>query len=133
MNNGQRDTPQSSSEIILYQTEDVRNRIEVRLENETVWLTQQHMAELFQTTQQNVSLHIRNVYEEGELHSEATHEEFLCPGSKMEVLCRDILAADKPLYTFDHPANAAILDAGAKRIDMLPLSDFRGAARERDR
>ncbi len=66
-----------SSEIILYQTEDGRNRIEVRLENESVWLTQQLMADLFQTTQQNVSLHIRNIYEEGELAPEATHKDFL--------------------------------------------------------
>jgi hypothetical protein len=71
------DSPQPSSEIVLYQTEDGRNRIEVRLENETVWLTQQHMAELFQTTQQNISLHVRNIYEEGELCTEATHKEFL--------------------------------------------------------
>jgi hypothetical protein len=49
------------SSIMLYQTEDGRSRIEVRLENETVWLTQQLMAELFQTTQQNISLHVRNV------------------------------------------------------------------------
>jgi len=44
------------SELILYQTEDNRTRIEVRLENETVWLTQKLLAELFQTTKQNVSL-----------------------------------------------------------------------------
>ena len=44
---------------------------------ETVWLTQQHMAELFQTTQQNVSLHLQNIYEEGELERGATHKEFL--------------------------------------------------------
>ena len=66
-----------SSEIILYQTEDGRNKIEVRLENETVWLTQQLMAELFQTTQQNISLHIQNIYAEGELRPEATHKDFL--------------------------------------------------------
>lgn len=66
-----------SSKIILYQTEDGRSRIEVRLENETVWLTQQLMAELLQTTQQNISLHIRNIYAEGELSSEATHKDFL--------------------------------------------------------
>jgi hypothetical protein len=72
-----REPPVLSSEIILYQTEDGRNRIEVRLENETVWLTQQLMAELFQTTQQNISLHIRNIYEENELRSDATHKEFL--------------------------------------------------------
>jgi hypothetical protein len=65
------------SELILYQTEDNRTRIEVRLENETVWLTQNQMAELFQTTQQNISLHLQNIYEEGELQPEATHKEFL--------------------------------------------------------
>jgi predicted Rossmann fold nucleotide-binding protein DprA/Smf involved in DNA uptake len=46
------------------------------------------------------------------------------PGSKMESLCRDILAAGKPLYTFDHPANAALLAAGARRVDTLRLPDF---------
>jgi hypothetical protein len=65
------------SEIVLYQTEDGRTRLEVKLENETVWLTQGQMAELFQTTQQNISLHLQNLYEEGELTAEATHKEFL--------------------------------------------------------
>ena len=65
------------SEIVLYQTEDGRTRLEVKLENETVWLTQNQMAELFQTTQQNISLHLQNLYEEGELTVEATHKEFL--------------------------------------------------------
>src|SRR6266478_4535987 len=69
--------PEPKSEIILYQTDDNRTRIEVRLENETVWLTQNQMAELFQTTQQNISLHLQNLYEEGELQAEATHKEFL--------------------------------------------------------
>ncbi len=66
-----------SSAIVLYQTEDGRSRVEVRLENETVWLTQNLMAELYQTTQQNISLHIRNIYAEGELTPKATHKEFL--------------------------------------------------------
>ena len=66
-----------ASEMILYQTDDNQTRIEVRLENETVWLTQAQMAELFQTTQQNVSLHIQNIYEEGELTPETTHKESL--------------------------------------------------------
>jgi hypothetical protein len=65
------------SEIVLYQTEDGRTRLEVKLENETVWLTQGQLAELFQTTQQNISLHLQNLYEEGELTAEATHKEFL--------------------------------------------------------
>lgn len=77
MTENPKNSPMPSSEIILYQTEDGRSRIEVRLENETVWLTQQLMAELFQTTQQNISLHIQNIYAEGELGSEATHKDFL--------------------------------------------------------
>ena len=52
-------------------------KVEVRLENETVWLTQQQLADLFQTTQQNISLHLQNIYEEGELQRGATHKEFL--------------------------------------------------------
>jgi len=65
------------SELILCQTEDNRTRIEVRLENETVWLSLNQMAELFQTTKQNVSLHIQNIYAEGELRREATVKEYL--------------------------------------------------------
>lgn len=53
------------SDLILYQTEDGRTRIQCRFADETVWLNQSQMAELFQTTQQNVSLHVRNIYEEG--------------------------------------------------------------------
>jgi len=66
-----------SSEILFYQTEDGRNRIEVRLEDNTVWLSQSLMAELFQTTKQNISLHIQNIYAEGELVREGTVKEYL--------------------------------------------------------
>lgn len=69
--------PSPGPAIILYKTEDGRSRVEVRLDHDTVWLTQNLMAELFQTTQQNISLHVRNIYEEGELTPEATHKEYL--------------------------------------------------------
>jgi len=69
--------PEKSSEFLLYRTDDGRVKLEVRLENETVWLTQQMMADLFQTTKQNISLHIQNIYEEGELNHEATVKDFL--------------------------------------------------------
>ena len=68
---------ETSGEFLLYQTEDGQVRLDVRLQDETVWLTQPLMAELFQTTQQNISQHIRNIFEEGELTSEATHKKFL--------------------------------------------------------
>jgi hypothetical protein len=67
----------SHSEIIFYQTGNGRSRIEVRLENETVWLTQQLMTELFQRTKQNISLHLQNIYDQGELPREATVKESL--------------------------------------------------------
>jgi hypothetical protein len=64
-------------QFLVYRAEDGRMQIDVRLENESVWLTQQQMAELFQTTQQNISLHIQNIYQEAELRQEATHKESL--------------------------------------------------------
>lgn len=67
----------SKGEVLVYQSDDGRIRLDVRLQDETVWLTQPLMAELFQTTQQNVSQHIQNIYEEGELHQEATHKKIL--------------------------------------------------------
>ena len=68
---------QSQSQMLLYQTTDGATRLEVRLEDETVWLTQNQMAELFQTSVPNVSMHIRNIFAEGELQPVATVKEFL--------------------------------------------------------
>ena len=55
---------ENKSEILIYQTLNGDTKIDVLVENETVWLSQVQMAELFQTTKQNVSLHIKNVYDE---------------------------------------------------------------------
>ena len=67
----------SNNQIIIYQTEDGQTQVDVRLENETVWLTQAQMVELFQTTKQNVSLHVGNVFKEGELEQKSTVKEYL--------------------------------------------------------
>ena len=64
-------------QVLVYQAEGGQLKIDVRLEEETVWLTQAHMAELFQTTVPNVSMHLRNVFAEGELQTVATVKEFL--------------------------------------------------------
>jgi len=69
--------PKSNSEIVLYQTVDGRTRIECRFEQETVWMTQALMAELFQTTPQNITLHLRAIYAEGELNETATCKDYL--------------------------------------------------------
>ena len=68
---------QNKSELILYQTEDGKTRLEVRLQDETVWLTQKMMADLFQTTIPNVNMHIKNVFDERELDRKATIKNFL--------------------------------------------------------
>jgi len=64
------------SEILIYQTDDGKTRIEVRLDNETVWLSQKLMAELFQVSVPTVNEHIRNLYDEGELQPTATIRKF---------------------------------------------------------
>lgn len=68
---------ENNSQIIIYQTENGQTKLEVRLENETVWLTQKLMADLFQTTPQNITTHLKNIFEEGELKEEATCKDFL--------------------------------------------------------
>lgn len=65
-----------ANEIILYQPDDTL-ALDVRVEDESVWLTQSQMAELFQATKQNISLHIKNIYKEGELEEMATVKEYL--------------------------------------------------------
>ncbi|MDV0445805.1 hypothetical protein MmiAt1_14020 [Methanimicrococcus sp. At1] len=57
----------ANSEFIIYQTEDGQTKVDVRMENETVWLTQAQMVELFQSSKTNISEHIRHIFEEGEL------------------------------------------------------------------
>lgn len=64
-------------ELILYQTADNKTTLDVRFENETVWLTQAQMVDLFDATKQNVSLHINNIFKEGELTPQATVKEYL--------------------------------------------------------
>ncbi|MFH1532778.1 MAG: RhuM family protein [Pseudomonadota bacterium] len=64
-------------DIVLYQPQEGSGQIRVLVEGETVWLTQNLLAELYQTTKQNISLHIKNIYEDGELAPEATVKKYL--------------------------------------------------------
>lgn len=68
---------QPGGELLLYQTEDGRTRIECRFEHETLWLTQAQMADLFQTTPQNITLHLKAIYAEGEQSEAATCKSYL--------------------------------------------------------
>ena len=74
MNN---DLTNSQNNIIIYTTDDGQARIEVRLEDENVWLTQNAMAELFDTTRNNITMHIKNIFAEGELEEKSVSKESL--------------------------------------------------------
>jgi hypothetical protein len=67
----------NNRELVIYQSEDGKSRVQVRLEDDSAWLTQQQIAELFETTKQNVSLHVQHIYEDGELQKEATVKYYL--------------------------------------------------------
>ena len=72
-------------EIIIYQIDEESTRIEVRLEEETVWLTQAQLCELFQKSKATISEHIKNVFEEGELDASATVRNFRTVQTKVNV------------------------------------------------
>jgi hypothetical protein len=69
--------PPPASSLVLYRTEDCRTRIQCRIDGDTIWLTQAQLAELYQTTPQNITQHLKAIYAEGELAQEATCKPFL--------------------------------------------------------
>ena len=77
MSNKNSDLTVNNSQFLIYQTEQGETKIDVRFQDETVWLTQKTMAELFQVKPQNITMHLKNIFEEGELQETATCKEFL--------------------------------------------------------
>ena len=71
------DTHIDKGEIIIYLPDDKSTQLEVRIDEETVWLTQAQIVELFSSTKQNISLHINNIFKEGELNQNSTVKEYL--------------------------------------------------------
>ncbi len=106
------------SEIVLYQTEDGGNRIHVRLENETVWLTQKHMAELFQKDVRTINEHIQNILDEGELQADSVIRKFR------------ITAGDGKTYDTNHYNLDVIISIGY-RVKSPRGTQFRQWATQR--
>lgn len=101
-----------NNQIIMYQTEDGLTKIDVTFEDETVWLNQAQMAELFQTTKQNISYHINNCFKEGELNETSVVKDFLTT------------AADgKPYNT--HYYNLDVIISVGYRVKSLRGTQFR--------
>ena len=106
---------ENNDDIIIYQTEDGVTRIEVRLENETVWLTQQQISELFQRERSVITKHINNVFEEGELDEE----------SNVQIL--HIANSDRPVKLY----NLDVIISVGYRVKSLRGTHFRRWATER--
>ncbi len=77
MSHSEESSSLSKGQFLVYPTEDGKIKIEVRLENETVWLTQKRMAELFQTTTANINIHLKKIFAEGELRADSVIKESL--------------------------------------------------------
>ena len=111
-----------NSEIIIYQTDDGRTKIDVRMEEETVWLSQAQMAELFQTTKQNVSLHINNAFAEGEFEQDSVVKEYLTTAADGKnyqytfCMLREGVIRDRDVTIIDNPATVL----GPSRCRLLP-------------
>lgn len=110
--------PAPNSDILIYQAEDGRTRIDVRLSDETVWLSQKLMAELFQTSVSNINQHLGNIFEEGELGPNSVVKDFL------------ITATDGKNYTTKFYSLEAIIAVGY-RVRSHRGTQFRRWATER--
>jgi len=106
------------SNFVLYQTDDGQTRIEVRLQDESVWLAQATLTELFQTSKQNISLHLKNIFAEGELAEDRVVKEYLTT------------AADGKQYRTKHYNLEAIIAIGY-RVKSHRGTQFRRWATER--
>ena len=100
------------SEIILYKTPNQDIRVEMLIKNETIWLPQQRIAELFDTTKQNISLHVKNIFESGELDENSVVKDFLTT------------AADGKNYKTKHYNLDAIISIGY-RVNSTSATQFR--------
>lgn len=110
--------PSRPGEFLIYQTEDGRTRVQVRIDRDTVWLSQKGMAEMFQKDVRTISEHIRNIFEEGELHPDSVIRNFR------------ITAADGKQYDTQHYNLDVIISVGY-RVKSLRGTQFRIWATQR--
>lgn len=107
-----------NSQIIIYKTEDGNVNLQVKMEHETVWLSQKQMAELFQCSTDNVGLHLKNIFKEKELNENSVAEEY------------SVTAADGKKYDVKHYNLDAIISVGY-RVNSLRGTQFRIWATQR--
>ena len=91
----------SNSELLMYQTEDGKTKIEVRMEDETVWLSLNQMAELFQRDKSVISRHIKNIFSEGELDEKSVVANFATTAADGKMLIKHQLTAPIAIATYE--------------------------------
>jgi len=106
---------ENKSQLIIYQNENGETKLDVRFQDETVWLTQKLMAELFQTTPQNITIHLKNIFDEGELEEKATCKDFL----QVQIEGKREVKRERQFYNLD-----AIISVGY-RIKSKVATKFR--------
>lgn len=114
-------TSENQGEIVIYQTDDGDTKIDVRFVDETVWLTQQQMAELFQSSRTNIVEHIQHIYEEGELDESSTCRKF----RQVRTEGNRQVVRELPYYNLD-----MIISLGY-RVKSIVATNFRRWATER--
>lgn len=105
-------TMSNNNQIIIYNTEDGQTKIEVKMQDDTVWLSQKQMAELFDCSTDNISLHLKKIFQEAELSENSVAEEY------------SVTAVDKKKYKVKHYNLDAIISVGY-RINSLRGTQFR--------
>lgn len=118
MENKRDNSNAAGNEILIYQTEDGHTKIDVKLEDETVWLTQAQLCELYKTSKSNISEHIKHIFEEGELEENAVVRKFRTT------------AADGKNYNTIHYNLDMIISLGY-RVKSKIATNFRRWATER--
>ena len=114
---------QPTSQILIYQSEDGQTKIEVQLQDETVWLSQKHMAELFQTSKQNIGQHLRNIFEEGELNEKSVVKKFFTTAADGKKYRTAFYSLDERLKNPDLPFD--YFDELLRRIQDIRTSEKR--------
>ncbi len=112
---------ENKSQIVIYQTESGETKLDVRFQDETVWLTPKLMAELFQTTPQNITIHLKNIFDEGELEEKATCKDFL----QVQIEGKREVKRERQFYNLD-----AIISVGY-RVKSKQGTQFRIWATQR--
>ena len=102
----------STAEFLMFTADSRQNGLEVRFQDETVWLTQKLMAELFQCSTDNISLHLKNIFKDGELEEKSVTEEF------------SVTASDGKQYRTKHYNLDAIIAIGY-RVNSIRATQFR--------